>query len=176
MSSGASAGVTERGAEVVCDAGPLIHLDELGCLDLLGGFSAVLVPEQVQREVERHRPTAVEQRTVEIRLHAVELSTAPPFKALVRSLGLALGEQAALSLSMQHTRALLLTDDASARIAAHALGIRAQGTVGVLVRAIRWEQRSRDEILDVLKRIPTDSTLHIRPSLLDEVIRRVESS
>ena len=25
---------------VVCDAGPLIHLDEIGCLDLLTDFSA----------------------------------------------------------------------------------------------------------------------------------------
>ena len=27
--------------EVVCDAGPLIHLDELGCLDLLTDFQTV---------------------------------------------------------------------------------------------------------------------------------------
>lgn len=176
MSNGASTVVTERAAEVVCDAGPLIHLDELGCLDLLGGFSAVLVPEEVQHEVERHRPTALDHRTVEIQFQTVQLSTAPSFRALVQTLGLALGEQAALSLSLQHPHALLLTDDASARIAAQALSIRVQGTVGVLVRAIRWRQRARDEVLDVLRRIPRDSTLHIRPSLLDEVIHQVESS
>ena len=32
---------------VVCDAGPLIHLHELGCMDLLADFAAVLVPETV---------------------------------------------------------------------------------------------------------------------------------
>ena len=37
--------------DVVCDAGPLIHLDEMGCLDLLIDFHAVLVPEQVWREL-----------------------------------------------------------------------------------------------------------------------------
>jgi hypothetical protein len=36
---------------VVCDAGPLIDLDELGCLDLLADFSEVLVPEAVWVEV-----------------------------------------------------------------------------------------------------------------------------
>jgi hypothetical protein len=40
---------------VVCDAGPLIHLDESGCLDLLSDFSEVLVPEAVWREVRQHR-------------------------------------------------------------------------------------------------------------------------
>ncbi len=29
---------------VVCDAGPLIHLDESGCLDLLADFHRLLVP------------------------------------------------------------------------------------------------------------------------------------
>lgn len=28
-------------ASVVCDAGPLIHLDEAGCLDLLADFAEV---------------------------------------------------------------------------------------------------------------------------------------
>lgn len=40
----------------VCDAGPLIHLDELGCLSLLGDFSRVLVPSTVWAEVATHRP------------------------------------------------------------------------------------------------------------------------
>lgn len=41
---------------VVCDAGPLIHLDEIGCLDLLEDFDQVLVPRAVWTEVRRHRP------------------------------------------------------------------------------------------------------------------------
>ena len=34
---------------VVCDAGPLIHLDEVGALDLLADFAEILVPEAVWR-------------------------------------------------------------------------------------------------------------------------------
>ncbi len=37
----------------ICDAGPLIHLDELGCLHLLTDFR-VWVPEAVWKEV--HAP------------------------------------------------------------------------------------------------------------------------
>ena len=37
-------------AKVVCDAGPLIHLDELDCLDLLGDYPEVLGPEAVWRD------------------------------------------------------------------------------------------------------------------------------
>jgi len=31
--------------DVVCDAGPLIHLHELDCLELVADFQTVLVPE-----------------------------------------------------------------------------------------------------------------------------------
>ena len=75
--------------DVVCDAGPLIHLDELGCLDLLTDFRAILVPEQVWREVEHHRPDALEHPGVEIEQVPVILSEDASFQALVRALVLA---------------------------------------------------------------------------------------
>ena len=43
---------------VVCDAGPLIHLDELDSLRLLSDFDPLLVPGQVWQEVVQHRPQA----------------------------------------------------------------------------------------------------------------------
>jgi hypothetical protein len=36
---------------VIADAGPIIHLDELGCLDLLADFGSIIVPEAVWLEV-----------------------------------------------------------------------------------------------------------------------------
>ena len=50
---------TEALPAVVCDAGPLIHLDELGQLDLLLDFAYVLVPTSVRGEVTRDRPRAL---------------------------------------------------------------------------------------------------------------------
>jgi predicted nucleic acid-binding protein len=47
----------ERSPLVVCDAGPLIHLDEVGCLDVLADFAEVLVPEAVWQEVHGQRAT-----------------------------------------------------------------------------------------------------------------------
>ena len=40
----------------VLDAGPLIHLDELGGLNLLNDFKELLVPQAVLDEALRHRP------------------------------------------------------------------------------------------------------------------------
>jgi len=39
----------------VCDTGPLIHLDELGCLDLLNDFQEILIGPTVRNELQRNR-------------------------------------------------------------------------------------------------------------------------
>ncbi|MEA1927975.1 MAG: hypothetical protein U9N73_07185 [Candidatus Auribacterota bacterium] len=41
---------------VVCDAGPIIHLDELGCGDLFHDFKEVILTEAVWNEIISHRP------------------------------------------------------------------------------------------------------------------------
>jgi hypothetical protein len=40
---------------VVSDAVPLIHLDELGCLDLINSLGTLFIPQEVWEEVLNHR-------------------------------------------------------------------------------------------------------------------------
>lgn len=174
MWSGACTVRNRSPLDVVCDAGPIIHLHELDCLDLLNDFRPVLVPEQVREEVERHRPGALSHSRFGAEQVRVDISDEPEFQALVRTLVLDVGEQAALSLMARHPHAILLTDDAAARLAAEGLGYRVHGTIGVLLRAIRRQQRTPVEVLAILSDLPTSSSLHIRPGLLQEILARVE--
>jgi predicted nucleic acid-binding protein len=167
---------TEAWPVAICDAGPLIHLAEIGCLDLLRDFQAVLIPEQVREEVARHRPDALAASVLSVRYVPVEVSADPHFKALVKAFSLDSGEQAALSLMVHDPKALLLTDDAAARLAAKALGLRSQGSLGVLLRAMRLGRRTKATVLAALRDIPSRSTLHIRANLLNDVIEEVERS
>lgn len=160
--------------EVVCDAGPLIHLDEIGLLDLLSDFQAVYVPVQVWTEVERHRPSAL-QSVVDLKKVTVEVLLDSRLQTLVRTLSLDIGEQAALSLMASQPASVLLTDDAAARLAAKALGFRSHGTIGILLRSIRRQLRSQAQISAILRSLPFRSTLHIRQSLLDEILRDLDS-
>jgi predicted nucleic acid-binding protein len=175
MWSGAYTEMNSSPADVVCDAGPLIHLDELDCLDLLSDFQTVFVPEQVWREVENHRPNALKHPDVVMQRVSIELSENAPFQTLVRALALDLGEQAALSLMERYPQATLLTDDAAARLAAESLGYEAHGSIGILLRAIRRRQRTLQQVLLTLRSLPTRSSLHIRPDLLQRIITRVET-
>jgi predicted nucleic acid-binding protein len=73
-----------------------------------------------------------------------------------------------------YPQALFLTDDAAARLAVTTLGYRVHGSIGILLRAIRRQQRTRDEVLNLLQVLPTRSTIHIRASLLQEIIAQLE--
>ncbi len=170
-------GTTDHGPPlVVCDAGPLIHLDEMDALDLLADFAEVLVPEAVWREVEQHRPRALSHPGVTLCRTTPRMAVSPELEALAQVFSLHTGEWEALRVAMEHHPGLLLTDDTAARLAAGNLRIGTHGTIGILVRAIRRRQRTKEEILAVLRSLPRRSTLHMKSSLLQSVISEVEGS
>jgi len=84
------------------------------------------------------------------------------------------GEVAALAFMSKEPGLMFLTDDAAARLVATKLGYYVHGTIGVLIRAIRRDLMEPEEVIGTLKRIPLKSTLHIKASLLKEVISRVK--
>jgi predicted nucleic acid-binding protein len=163
---------TENPPWVVADAGPIIHLDELAALDVMGDYPKILVPGSVWDEIAHHRPQALSQPGV--RLVKTE---APPASPMVTSLTslycLHRGECDALSLCLHLNVSSLLSDDTAARLAATSLGIKTHGTLGLLIRAARRQLRSPQEILDLLLAIPQQSILHLRPSLLEDIIQQL---
>lgn len=160
---------------VVCDAGPLIHLDELAGVGLLADMGHLMVPSAVWEEVRHHRPNVLTNQ--QICLERVETGTLSDLRlqTLIQVFSLDAGEREALILLGKHPTPVFLTDDASARIVATQLGYEVHGTIGVLVRAIRRGTRTNDEILDVLAEIPRRSTLYIRKKLLAAIIERVKA-
>jgi predicted nucleic acid-binding protein len=158
---------------VILDAGPLIHLDELGSLPLLTDFQELIVPAAVWEEVERHRPSALHSNTLTfIKQDPTRISTA--LQTLYDAFNLDAGERAALSLCEKHPQAILLTDDAAVRLAAKTSGIRAYGTLGILIRAIRRRQLPPADVVMVLEHVPSNSTLFIRKSMLQEIIENIK--
>ena len=157
----------------ICDAGPLIHLDELDSLDLLVDFH-LWVPNAAWQEVQHHRPAALQRAGVPCERRIVSGSTSPELLALANALSLDAGETEALALMACVPHALFLTNDAAARLAAQQLGYRVHGSVGILLRAIRRHQLSAAEVLARLRAIPQRSSLHIRAALLEEIIARLQ--
>jgi predicted nucleic acid-binding protein len=58
--------VTKSPTKVICDAGPIIHLDELNCLDLLADYEEIVLPLVVEKEILEHRPSALQNQNLNI--------------------------------------------------------------------------------------------------------------
>ena len=159
---------------VVSDAGPLIHLDELGCLGLLRDLGPIVLPQEVWAEATSHRPrlTLFDLSGVSV----VDVVSEPSMRlvSLADSLDLDAGELAAITLIEGVAARLFLCDDAAARLAAESLGFAVRGTIGVLIRSIRAGVQTRQQVLDLLRELPERSSLHISRQLLTKVIGDVE--
>ncbi len=152
--------------DAVCDAGPIIHLDQLGCLDVMEGFDSLRVTEIVWNEARKFRPALglglMVAGTQIVSTSKVEHAPAD----LSRIFNLHRGEVGALALAHSCGCKLLLTDDLAARRAARSLGLCIHGTVGLLVRAFRRGSRTLRQVRTLLNELPVRTSLHIDREIL----------
>jgi predicted nucleic acid-binding protein len=151
---------------VVLDAGPLIHLDELDCLNLLDGFAQLLIPSAVWNEAVHHRPQLQLKKIPRAKIS--DPRTPPPLSLAAASFAneLHAGEIAAITLLHEAGGGLLLSDDDAARQTAEALGFSVTGTLGLLLRGIRRKQISAAQVRQIAAEFSKRSTLHVSRSLL----------
>jgi predicted nucleic acid-binding protein len=123
--------------------------------------------------VHRHRPKALALPCLE-RTSATKPAPPSELEAVAVALSLHTGEWEAIRVALDHPASVLLTDNTAARLAAGNLGIRVHGTLGVLVRSVRQGLRIKGAILEILRSIPISSSLHLKRSLLEAVIKQVE--
>jgi len=172
--NGASTGMIKSTLKIICDSGPIIHLDELNCLHLFTDFQEILIPDTIQKEI--HRPRRLD--FGKLCIPFVVLPKAIPSSDLLLTLCkiflLDAGEIEALALMEKNPEAIFLTDDASARIVAEQMGFKVHGTIGVLIRSIRRKQMQPEEVLQLLKELPEKTTLFIKRSLIDEMILKIK--
>lgn len=158
----------------VLDAGPLIHLDELGSLRLLAGYREVLLPDIVEREARSHRPN-IQIDSIPGLVHvSPDAFASESMLAIAAEFGLHAGELAAITALKEHHGDCLLSDDAAARAMAEMIGFRVRGTVGLILRGWRRDQISKTEARDLLKALPRKSTLHLRPGFIESVLEQIK--
>lgn len=123
--------------EVISNTSPLFYLHQLGLIHLLPEiYGKIVVPVAVVVELEAGRDIGIEVpdlRSLDwVDIRSLETQ---PLLALADDLGA--GERELLGLAVSVPDALIILDDARARIHAVRLGMRLTGTLGVLLRAKR---------------------------------------
>lgn len=160
-------------AAVISDASPLVHLAAIGQFELLKKlYSVVFIPEVVWREVAIAgvgRPGAAEVEQgiangwIQIKnpgktnLARGELTTLDP------------GEAEALALALDLQAEIVLLDEVRGRSVARSLGLRAVGTLGVLIEAKR--QGFITSFRDQLERLGRDSQLQLSDEIKELALK-----
>jgi predicted nucleic acid-binding protein len=96
MWNGAFMAKTKSNIKAICDAGPVIHLDELNCLDLLCDFQEIILADTVWEEVKHHRPTALKNTDIPFVRSAREHPKDELLRTMCRIFSLDAGEAEAL--------------------------------------------------------------------------------
>lgn len=175
MWNGALGGMTDKIIKVVFDAGPIIYLDELECLDLLYEFQEILLAETVWNEINRYRPLALQRSELSLIRCPQQYPGDEQLRTMCRAFSLDSGEIGALAIMEDNPGAVFFTDDTAARLVAEQMRFKVHGTIGILIRSIRQGQMKTEQVLSILREIPLKSTLHIKSSLLEKVIHRIEN-
>lgn len=165
---------TKSKITAVCDAGPVIHLDELNCLDLLCDFQEIILADTVWKEVKHHRPKALKNAEIHFVRSPWKYPTDELLRTMCRVFSLDAGETEAFAIIEKNPDAMFFTDDASARLVAEQIGFEVHGTIGIILRSIRRKFMQPEQVLQILTEIPTKSSLHIRHSLLEEIIVKIK--
>jgi predicted nucleic acid-binding protein len=95
--------------KAVCDAGPIIHLDEIGVLYLIEDFQEILLCPAVINEVQRKRPKLFVKITPPFVVSPHAFPTDQTLIAMCRALSLDTGEFEALALMEKDPAAIFLS-------------------------------------------------------------------
>lgn len=152
----------------VVNASPLIALAKVGQLQLLERTGQqLLIPEAVRGEVAAGGDMDPARAALQEGFGGAAVAAIPDPDVL--EWGLGKGETAVLTLARAHG-AVAILDDAEARAAARAFGIRMMGTLGVVLLARRDERiASATQVLRALRR----AGLHLDEALLRDALPRV---
>lgn len=149
----------------VADTGPLLHLSEAGASRLIPLLGEVVLPLAVLAELTRFGAAT----DILLSLPIVPLSTTAESAAedWCRAGLVQRGEAHAIALARQLEADYLLTDDAAARLLAVSLGLRARGSLGIILWLAGQHQLGLTEAAACLDRLAVTS-LWVSPRVMAE--------
>lgn len=158
----------------VADSGPLIHLYEIGVLELLNLFE-LQIPDAVWEEtVGRDRiPAHALSNRDHLQKQTLDSSNVESFVAANGLETLQRGEQECLCLCQLKGISLLLTDDLAVRDMAKGLGLIAVGSLGIVVRAFRAGLISHAQATTNLNALFDTSSLFVTRTIVELALEQL---
>ena len=142
----------------VSDAGPLIHLAEIGSLEVLSTFDTLLVPGTVYKEVEAG---GVPDELADYSYELVEAE-----ESRVGTEELDAGERAAIAVA-EERGVVLLPDDLAAREAASDAGVEVHGSIGIIALGYGRRVLVRDEAASRMRALQRETSLFVTDAVVE---------
>ncbi len=162
--------------KAVSNAGPLIHLSEVGCFELLRVFSRLYIPERIYAEVCIEGMPGDRELRAAGYVEVLKVSSEEREEVGKRlEVKLDEGEVAALALCRRLGEVVFLTDDLAARGAGKQLGLEVHGSAGVIARAYREGLIELQSAKQSLERLYSVSNLFVTKAIIEEAIRDLEA-
>ena len=157
----------------VADAGPLIHLHEVGHIHLLILFDVLCIPDAVWAEsVEKRRVLPPDLDNVQ--RHTLVDSHVEQFVHTHSLNDLHAGERESLFLCHQLDIDLLLTDDLAVRDAAKRLQILPVGSLGIVVKGYREGLLARSEAEQTIRALDNKSSLYVTSAIVEIALGQLD--
>ncbi len=159
----------------VFDTGPFIHLNEIGCFNVISLFNEILIPPEVFLEINkkitlsRKLDSSGNVSVVDLDGKAKDMSV-----LIVNQYFLDLGEAEAIALSLQKNPDVFITDDLEARVTAKHFGVEVHGTIGVLLRAYREKLLSKEDVIAGMSALYDRSSLFVTKDLVRWAIAQID--
>jgi predicted nucleic acid-binding protein len=159
------------------DAGPLIHLSEIGCLRLLNSFDVLHVPDAVWLEtVGQGRISQTDLPNLKnIQRHSLIESEVEQFVKENNLSELHAGEQECLLVCMSKGISILLTDDMAVRDAARDLHMVPVGSLGIVVLAFKRGEVTLQEAEGYIADLYDVSSLFVTRAIAESAIEQLRS-
>lgn len=153
--------------QVVCDTGPLLHLQESALLSVLEPLGSIALPPAVHAEILARQPDWQSAKPRWLEIMELDARSSEIAAGWLQAGLLDRGEAEALALAAQVKADWVLTDDAAARVIASQQGFEVHGSLGVILWVAATGRCGRDEAeaaLDALAR----SSLWISARVMSE--------
>ncbi|NOZ61243.1 MAG: hypothetical protein GXO74_06140 [Calditrichaeota bacterium] len=161
---------------VVSDTGPLLHLSEIGCAQLLLQFKKIYTPESVCDEYEKHKRTSDADvlNFKNVKHISVKESKLKDFIRQYNLGELHLGETECLYLCQNLSVDVILTDDLAVRDIASNMGITPVGSLGVIIKSYREKTISLPQAEKLIFDLYETSSLFVTRTIVELVIEELK--
>ena len=157
-------------SSVISDAGPIIHLSEIKMINCFTIFNTVYISREVYNEVKKgNLPGSNEIETEKFEI--LDLKSFQKDRSIYYSqkYQISTADASVIALAKDKRIDIALTDDLDLRDALKSNKIRPVGSIGIIVRAYKYNKLTCSEAIKALDDLFMISSLYVTSKLIENV-------